>query len=386
MNKFVITNEYDTVMPQMYWTQTGMIGDFNRDGYNDLILVGTGPDQGVPRGEMPYLLLGSPNGLRDASDTLPRKNMYTHQSVFADFNNDQKLDFFLVNQGIINLNTIVSLTAANGSPYPFMNDAVLMLSSDTGWEETFVRTEYLNNPKAPNNFSTAISLDFNGDGNLDLALAGSNYGENAHQIMLLRGDGKGGVKDDSTFSPTKAFGPGTVFGHMNSFDFDGDGSEELFLVSTNHSGQPGYPVPWGGAVFQAFERNKTTGQWAEVKSKYLPTVDISNEEPIYGSPNKSLIKGSEVWVKKTFFMDVDQDGDQDMILSTIQGIDEVQSGKVMPRLLVNNAGIFEPTELSSQTMSGFGSLVPYEVDGGVSVVGASNVYGGWGLNIFNGSF
>jgi hypothetical protein len=386
-NKFVITNEYDNVLPLMYWTQTGMIGDFNRDGFNDLILVGTGPDQGVPRGEMPYLLLGSPNGLTDASDILPRKNMYTHQSVFADFNNDGKLDLFLINQSIINQTTVDSLTAALGSPYAYMNEAVLMLSTTSGWTEQLVTNEYLNNPRIPNNFSTAIALDFNGDGNLDLALAGSNYGENAYRIMLLRGDGEGGFQEDSTFSPVKAFGSGTVFGNMNSFDFNGDGSEELLLVSTNHTGQPGYPVPWGGAVFQAFERNKATGQWTDVTPNYLPTADISNEEPIYGSPNKSLTKGSEVWVKKTFFMDVDRDGDDDMILSTIQGIDEIQSGKVMPRLLINNEGIFEPTPLSALTMSGFGSLVPYEVDGGgLSVIGASNVYGGWGLNIFVGEF
>jgi FG-GAP-like repeat len=362
----------------MYWTQTGIIDDFNKDGYNDLILAGTGPDQGPPRGEMPYLLLGSPNGLKDASDILPRKNMYTHQSVFADFNNDGKKDFFFINNSYINSTTQTSLTTAFGSQYEYTNQAVLILSSTSGWQEKLVSNNYLNFQSIPNNYSTAISLDFNGDGNLDLALAGSNFGGNAHRIMLLRGDGTGGFQEDSSFSPTKAFGSGTVYGNVNSFDLNGDGSDELLLISTNHTGQA---VPWGGAVIQAFERAKTTGIWTEVTQKHFPTVDISNKEPTYGSPNDS-----SVWVKKSFFIDVDQDGDKDMILSSIAGIDEIQSGKILPRLLINNSGVFEPTPLSALTMSGFGSLIPYEIDGEVTLVGASNVYGGYGLNIFSGAF
>lgn len=383
---FEITHDYDGAIPQMYWTQTGRIDDFNNDGYNDLILTGTGPDQGMPRGEMPHLMLGSANGLVNASDQLPQKNMYTHQSVFADFNNDQKLDFFLINNSWINLETIVSLSRASGSIYPYSNEAILMLSTESGWEEKIIKNDYLNSSSVPNSFSTAIALDFNGDGNLDLALAGSNYGANAYRIMLLKGDGKGGFEEDSSFNPERAYGAGTVTGNMNTFDFNDDGSDELFLISTYSNSQPGYPLPWGGAVFQAFERNGKTGVWTEITSNYLPTEDISNGEPIFGSPNKSLEKGSEVWVKKTFFMDVDLDGDEDMILSTIPGVDEIQSGKVMPRLLVNEEGVFKPVKISKLGMSGFGSLVPHETDVGVSIVGASGVYGGWGLNIFEGSF
>ena len=381
--KFVITDEYDDVIPMTYWTQKGLIDDFNLDGFNDLIIVGTGPDQGPPRGEPPHLLLGSVNGLVNASDQLPQKNMYTHQSLFEDFNNDGKTDFFIINQGIINSATVYQLTKALGTPYPHMNEAVLMLSNESGWTEKWVTNEYINNPNISNNFATALAMDFNSDGNLDLVLAGSNFGGNAGRIMFLRGDGKGGFQQDTSFYPTQAYGSDTVMIHMNAFDFDGDGSEELMLISSKHNGQA---IPFGGAVMQVFKQNPVNRNWEDVSAKHVPVGDISNFEPTYGTRNRKLKDTSSIAVSETFFIDLDDDGDKDMILSTIEGIDEIQSGQVMPRLLINNEGVFMPTDLSELAMSGFGSLVPYNSAEGVSLIGATNVYGEPGINLFLGTF
>jgi hypothetical protein len=68
--KFVVDPLLQARMPTMQWGQKAKIGDFNGDGYGDIFVVGTGPDQGQPCGEAPVLMLGSKDGLQDAEQPM----------------------------------------------------------------------------------------------------------------------------------------------------------------------------------------------------------------------------------------------------------------------------------------------------------------------------
>ena len=359
-------------LPPMYWTQHAVIDDFNADGYADVFVAGTGPDQGDPRGEMPVLGLGSASGLVDASHWLPRIHAYTHQSVVADFNEDGKSDFFLLNNPWINVATADALKKQTGIDHPYTDHASLTLSTAGGWTQATVSNSYINPPDGSFvSYSSAAVGDFNGDGHLDLALSGGNFGPLAYKVLFLRGDGRGGFREDGQIA-AKPFGDGNVGSSLTPYDFDGDGMDEVLLASTLHAGAA---QPWTGAKLQVFDRNASSGAWSEVTDRYVPTTDQANGE-------------SGAWIKTVHFIDIDRDGDKDMVVSTIQGPDDHRSGHVMPRLLINTNGYFVPQDLAAfpvERLDGLGGLIPLVKPEGVTLIGASNWVGPNGLNIYEAS-
>lgn len=359
--------ELSKTLPAMYWTHNASIDDFNKDGYADIFVVGTGPDQGDPRGEPPVLLLGSKQGFTNASNQLPQFNVYTHQVAVGDFNEDGKTDFFLINNPWISQNTINEITLASGKAFPYSPYSTLSLSNESGWQEKSVSNKYVN----PQNiggvsYSCALACDYDGDGHLDLVLSGGNFGELAFKTMFLKGNGKGEFKEDGEVI-SKPFGDVTVGCALQSFDFDGDKRQEIVVMSTKHNGAA---VPWNGASLQIFAQDKISFKWQDVTSKYIATGDFSNNEP-------------NAWVRDIYFLDLDRDGDKDMLLSTMSGIDETHSGKVMPRVFLNQNGYFEPQALSAFDLSYFGYLLPVTTKEGVKLIGTKL---DMGLNIYEAYF
>lgn len=359
--------ELSKTLPAMYWTHNAVIDDFNKDGFTDIFVVGTGPDQGDPRGEKPVLLLGSKQGFINASSQIPQYNVYTHQMAVGDFNEDGKSDFFIINNPWISQNTIDVISSLSGKPYPYSPYSTLSLSNANGWEEKSVSNKYINPPNIGGiSYSSALACDYNNDGHLDLVLSGGNFGELAFKLMFLKGNGKGEFTEDGE-TTSKPFGDVTVGCAIQNYDFDGDHRDEIVVMSTKHNGQA---IPWSGAAIQIFTQDKSTFQWKEVTSKYMATGDFSNGEP-------------NAWVKDIYFVDLDKDGDKDMLLSTMSGIDETNSGKVMPRIFINNNGYFEPQLLSKLDMSKFGYLMPVTTSDGIKLIGSHT---DMGLQIYESYF
>ena len=363
---YVFDLQMSKQIPPMYWSNKGFIDDFNLDGYQDLLIVGIGPDQGPPRGERPVLMLGSVNGMVDASSLLPQNDVYTHQVAIGDFNEDGKTDFFLINNPWVKRQTAELLGATLGDSYSYSPQSTLSLSTEAGWAEVQISNNFINPDGFQASYAAALSCDYNGDGHLDLVLSGGNFNEFAFKLMFLKGNGSGDFVEDGT-ADSRPFGDVSVGATLSAYDFNGDSRDEVILVSTKHKGQA---VAWSGAIFEIFTQDTTTFEWHDVTSDYIGSGDFSNGEPI-------------AWVKEISFLDLDRDGDDDMLLSTMSGIDERNSGNVMPRVFINNDGYFESQMLSALNMSGFGSLKPIVTFDGIKLVGFQM---DMGLKVFEANF
>jgi hypothetical protein len=70
---------------------------------------------------------------------------------------------------------------------------------------------------------TIAVADFNGDGNLDLAVAGGGFSAGSVSILLGKGDG--------TFQPVMSFAAGLNPSSLAAADFNGDGTPDLAIAN-----------------------------------------------------------------------------------------------------------------------------------------------------------
>jgi hypothetical protein len=128
--------------------------------------------------------------------------------ALGDFNGDQKLDLVVVNETD--------------------NNASVLLGNGDG---TFQPQVAYPTGTGGNPLSVVVG-DFNGDGNLDLAVADFT----TQQVSVLLGNG------DGTFQTVKAYPTGANPSSIVIADFNGDGKLDLALTSTPLGGSPGNEV------------------------------------------------------------------------------------------------------------------------------------------------
>jgi hypothetical protein len=200
-----------------------LVGDFNGDGKDDLISLTPGceespcenwPDEGNRDGIF-TVWLGQGNGsfTQVHIDTLPEGDDV--EGLVADLNKDGKPDI-----------AVVALPGGAGFDYSSNPYLCIFLNNGNG---TFTQTDYelpwqlsLGAP-APTNL---VAGDFEGNGNLDLALAyesGVGTPTEYPELLTFAGDGKG------------HFGPATVAYTLNGYSFAGS-NWKLFSSDLNGDG------------------------------------------------------------------------------------------------------------------------------------------------------
>jgi VCBS repeat protein len=194
-------------------SQTVVVGDFNGDGKQDLVVPNFGgiflpPDISV--------LLGNGDGTFQPATSVPLGGKYPCTWLAAgDFNKDGKLD----------------LAATSGSA---SNQVDVLLGNGDGTFQTPV-------PYAAGTGSSWIgAADFNGDGKMDLVTTDYNTGT----ILVLLGNG------DGTFQVQASIPVGAGISYGVVGDFNGDGKADL-AISGGFSGNVSVLVGKGDGTFQA---------------------------------------------------------------------------------------------------------------------------------------
>lgn len=369
IKKFEVDPVLQKRMPTMQWGHKAKIADFNGDGFKDIFIVGTGPDQGTACGEASVLMLGSKDGLQDASDMLPRVSSYTHQMAFADFNGDGKTDFVILNNQWVPWNDQdFRMADCSYRRYSGSIKSYLVLSSSTGWksQELDIDSEIgkLIGGSDGLSYSSAFAGDFDGDGKQDLMISGGNFGPLAYKNILLKGDGKGGLSYHSHIT-ANPFGDATVSAGISAKDLDGDGLPELILNFAKHPGVPS--SPWQGSIYQVYKLDNLKKTWSDITRDYFPsTYNLADADLTY-------CDGIE-WT------DLNQDGLDDMICRIMQEFPSNDKAQLNPRVWLKTpkgskvegrsfAPVFHEG-ISVQNL--LADMLPVRIEGKTYLVGISN--------------
>jgi hypothetical protein len=175
------------------------VGDFNNDGFPDLVLGNSSPDANGNYTLSVFLSNGT--GLYGTPTTvaLPASpTSFQNAAAFAvgDFNNDGNLDLAV---------------AGDNS-----DQALILLGNGAG---SFTPTAIVKTGFTPNSI---VVGDFNGDGNADIAV--TNRGSATVSVFL--GDGKGNLNPVSASPATGSFPYWLAIG-----DFNGDGKQDLVVAN-----------------------------------------------------------------------------------------------------------------------------------------------------------
>ncbi|MEY3572620.1 MAG: hypothetical protein RJA77_535 [Pseudomonadota bacterium] len=366
--QFAVDPALQARMPSMQWAQKAEIGDFNKDGFSDIVVVGTGPDQGQPCGEAPVLMLGGPSGLQDRSELLPRLSMYTHQFALGDFNGDGKTDFFLLNNNWVPVQSNDPKSAECGyRRWPGTGRSVLMLSSPAGWEE---KTFDITSPELgtligsrednSNSYQAAKAGDVNGDGKLDLVLSGNNFGGSLRlRVGVFLGDGKGGLAFQSSFLMAP-FGIDTVLSALTLRDLDADGIVEVLISAARHPGAQA--MPFQGNALRVFKSTKDLIDWVDVTSEYFP--------PSYNPADADL-----VFCDGFSWTDLNLDGRDDMVCTIMADHRWNDPEKVTPRVWIRgDAGFERAIHEGFDVQWHLANLRPIRLNGKQGLVGIKEYY------------
>lgn len=194
----------------------GITGDFNNDGWPDILFIGHGYDiwDGTfPNEEYPILLLNL-NG-KDF-EYVPLKDLvaFFHTGTSGDIDNDGDLDIILID-------------GANGP----MKSYVLLNNGDATFTTTTLGRYEKIVPSLLTYFRGKFSselIDLDNNGYLDLVLAGHEYEQGNTPPLVIYGSAQG-------FTETLSFPVDSTYGIVNDIDFkdlNNDGTMEVIMTRT----------------------------------------------------------------------------------------------------------------------------------------------------------
>lgn len=289
--------------------------DFNRDGRQDVVIVGhgyDGPDGGtVGFGDQNILLFSNPDGsYTDVSHMMPQEMAFSHSVTVGDVNGDSWPDIYVGNLS----HRVHLLLNANAAGF---NEATLppLFNFFREW------------PNPVTKYTSSLLVDIDNDGVLEMVLGATGQDGPPGISVIVDQDGKGNFGAHLEL-PMGLFGPGTITVDVDAADINDDGRKDLLLSQTSS-------VPF----YQ--------GRGLQVLIQ-MPDGSFSDEtiHRIFG------LDPVDMWIQFASFVDVDKDGDRDIIYKYCSG---ATTGQHTPVVLLNNgSGIFQ--QFANR---GYPSYVPY---------------------------
>ena len=288
----VIDNElkYSFVSPQAV-TRKFLIGDIDQNGYDDIVLIGTGIDTDPYTGDSTHVVYMSDIGY-SIKELDPQKG-YFHTGTMGDLNNDGHLDIMPFNNQGFNKYTpdAVPVFYGNGSG-------------------TFEK-DYTNIPyhRIARMYQSEL-FDINKDGNLDLIMGGSEWDEdwfnNAADtifwrtaIYLGKGDGTFDLENRILIPKIDGWGIITDF---DVYDLNNDGAWEIIITRTSGDGS-------GPMVENDKSYDGIKIQILEFKNGEVSQVRLLDQPETWFSNTDMVVE----WPYKTLVYDVNKDGRLDLI-------------------------------------------------------------------------
>lgn len=292
--------------------------DFNKDGLMDLYVADHGYDAAPFPGAQNKLLLGKAGGgYIDASANLPQLSDFTHSATAGDINGDGNLDIFVGNMD------------SQASPVP----SYVLFGDGTG---KFTKSNaglplenggLLHRLTGGFGFTASLLADLNGDGKPELVLGNEGSGFNReHRSAVFWNIGSGYSAASVSYLPQGYFGDTRLVHDIATMDIDGDGDNDLLLLSSETTPSTAYADGWSLEVLR-----NDNGKFVDATLDHFKAAD-SRE----GLPNQDSGIGASQFIR---LMDVNGDGSKDIVITQFMN---KQPGANTPVVWVNDGfGHFE---------------------------------------------
>lgn len=260
-----------TGTPGLVHPRKTILGDFDKNGWMDAVIVGHGYDQPPFPGEKAKLLMNN-NGKFTASE-LGFEGSFYHSASSGDIDNDGDIDvFFTDTKG-------VSKFFINGGSGNFSYNAEIFPSSVSNI-----------------NYFTSEIYDLNKDGYLDLIIGGHEH-ENAKTTVYWGSHlGKYLTTKSTVISQIPQFG---VVIDINILDVNGDGKEDIILDRQGDG--TGAAKLFHGIYIQILTQ-KEDGTFSDATNNVITNNSVLTHDKL-----------SWFWVEWLRVYDVDNDGDKDLV-------------------------------------------------------------------------
>jgi hypothetical protein len=261
---------FDGPIPELIHPRKTVVADFNGDGWPDLYVADHGLDRDPFPGAMNVLMLSDGAGRLRVTEIADESVGFHHGATAGDVDGDGDVDLVVTDD-------------ANQPSYVLVNDGAGAFERRDGAIPGDLQSR--------STYTTEL-IDVDGDGNLDLFLAGHEF-EGAPTVILW-GDGSGDYSAAERTVLPAIEGYGTVV-DVAAGDLDGDGRVDLVIDRTGSWPPPQF---YDGYVLQVL-----------VQTDSRDFRDATAER-LAGEWPKTGVE----WLEWVFALDHDGDGDLDLVV------------------------------------------------------------------------
>ncbi len=291
---------FEGSIPTYVHARQSILGDFDKNGWMDVVIIGHGYDKAPFPGEKQKILYNFNGKFTTKELPLPESSRlpFTHSGCSGDIDNDGDIDLFFTS-------TMISMSGIflkNDGAGNFTYDASIFPSGLNG-----------------KNYYTSVLNDLNADGYLDLVISGHDKDQNTAQYpniaampMILWGNvsGKYSISNSTILPVISNYG---VSNNINIFDYDKDGKLDLLITKT---GDGSANLPFYQGYYIQLLKNNGNKSFEDVSVNVIDKYRNDN-------PPKWII-----WLRP---QDIDNDGD----------IDFTSEDKFDSHVWINNGSVFK---------------------------------------------